>query len=209
MSIKIVIVDYNMGNVRSVANMLRRIGVTPLISSKISDILSADKIILPGVGSFDTGMGYLQKLGLISPLNQRVLVDKVPLLGICLGMQLLANKSEEGRLPGLGWIDGVIRKFSFKHLQSSRLKVPHMGWNVVDPRKRHVILNNIPEPMRFYFVHSYYYTCDSEDHILAQTEYGCRFISIVHMDNIIGCQFHPEKSHKYGQQMLKNFVELT
>ena len=201
----IVIVDYKMGNIGSILNMLKKIGETAVISSDIKDINNADKLILPGVGSFDTGINNINNLGLLDILNKKVLEEKTPILGICLGMQLFANKSEEGVKRGLGWIDGNVVKFKFK---DNNLKIPHIGWNEIKIKKDDVLFKNIPEEPRFYFVHSYYFSCNDNNNILTTTNYGYDFVSIVRKDNITGVQFHPEKSHKYGMNLLKNFAQL-
>lgn len=203
----ITIVDYGMGNLGSIANMVRRIGGKSIITSSKNEIKKAEKLILPGVGAFDNGMQNLKKLGLIEIFNQKVLKDKIPVLGICLGMQLLGNSSEEGKLSGLGWIDGKTVKFQFEN--GSKLKIPHMGWNSVVIKKKSKLFENMPRESRFYFVHSYHLICNDKKDILAITEYGYDFTSAVERENIYGVQFHPEKSHKFGMQLLKNFIELS
>jgi imidazole glycerol-phosphate synthase subunit HisH len=201
----IVVVDAGLGNIGSVLNMLRKFGSVFMSSDDPSVIEKAGKLILPGVGSFDTGMSNLKSKGLIDILNEKVLEQGTPILGICLGMQLLTRKSEEGILQGLGWIDADTVKFK---LDEYNLKVPHMGWNVVYENKKDKLLENFHEESRFYFVHSYYATCDRAEDILLKTRYGFEFASAVNKKNIYGVQFHPEKSHKFGLQLLKNFVEL-
>lgn len=202
----IVIIDYGMGNLGSVLNMVRKIGADAIISSKISDIEKADKLILPGIGSFDNGMKNLDKLGFIPILNKKVLEDKTPILGICLGIQLFTKKSEEGKLPGLGWIDAETIKFKFEK-KNNNLKIPHMGWNTVDVKKKLSIFKDTYEDERFYFVHSYHLVCNNKKDILSTTHHGYDFVSSIKKDNIIGTQFHPEKSHKYGLKILQNFIE--
>jgi len=202
----IVVIDYGMGNLGSIQNMLKKIGAKGIISSDISDIQKADKLILPGVGAFDNGMENLEKRGLIPVLNEKVLIHKTPILGICLGMQLLSKKSEEGHLPGLGWIEAETIKFKFNENQT-RLKIPHMGWNTIKIKKDNPLFTNMYEETRFYFVHSYHVFCHNKQDVLAETHYGFDFVSSLQKDNIFGVQFHPEKSHKFGQQLLKNFVE--
>lgn len=201
----IVIIDYKMGNTGSILNMLKKIGETAVTSSDIKDINNADKLILPGVGSFDTGINNINNLGLLDILNKKVLEEKTQILGICLGMQLFANKSEEGINRGLGWIDGNVVKFKFK---DNNLKIPHMGWNEIKIKKDDVLFRNIPEEPRFYFVHSYYLSCNDNNDVLATTNYSYDFASAVRKNNIMGVQFHPEKSHKYGMNLLKNFAQL-
>ena len=206
----IIIVDYNTSNIKSVNNMLRKIGVKSHISSDPNEVRKAEKVILPGVGAFDTAMRNLEIMHLPQALNEAVIKKGVPFLGICLGMQILANSSEEGALPGLGWIQGRVQKFNFDILNSDVPKVPHMGWNYVSPRDNdHPLWPNIPRPMRFYFVHSYHLVCEFEENIAAVTSYGGDFVCAVAKDNIWGVQFHPEKSHKYGMQLLRNFVEYV
>lgn len=200
----ITIIDYGMGNLGSIVNMVNRIGGSSEITSDISKIALAEKIILPGVGSFDKAMENLKKMDLIKILNKKVINDKVPVLGICLGMQLLTKSSEEGILPGLGWIDGKVLKFQI----GENLKVPHMGWNHLNIQKKNQLLKNLHSESRFYFVHSYFFSCNNHDDILSTTEYGKEFTSSVNKDNIFGVQFHPEKSHKFGMQLLENFIEI-
>jgi imidazole glycerol-phosphate synthase subunit HisH len=202
----IVIVDYGMGNIGSILNMLKKAGEAATISSDVHEIGEADKLILPGVGAFDTGMRNLQALGLLEVLHDKVLNDKTPTLGICLGMQLLTKGSEEGTLPGLGWIEGETVRFRFNN-QQDPLKVPHMGWNTIETCQESSLFGDLARDARFYFVHSFYVTCNEGD-VLAKTQYGSNFVSAVHRENIWGTQFHPEKSHKYGMKVLKNFAEI-
>ncbi len=204
----IAIVDYGLGNLGSMSNMLKKIGSHPVISSDPSVLAKAEKLILPGVGSFDTAMKSLADRSLILLLNELVIAKKVPILGVCLGMQLFCQRSEEGRLPGLGWIDAETVLFKFDG-PSSKLKVPHMGWNQLINWKIHPLLKDIGADNRFYFVHSYHVSCSNPANILASTSYGFDFTSAIVKDNIIGVQFHPEKSHRFGMQLLQNFVELV
>lgn len=204
----IAIIDYGVGNLRSVLNMLRKIGAEARISSKIEELEKASKLILPGVGAFDVGMRNLLETGLVSFLNERALTRKVPCLGICLGMQLLTLRSEEGQLPGLGWVEGETVRFRFPDEQPV-LKVPHMGWNTVKPHRDHFLLHNMDAEAQFYFVHSYYVTCRRKEDVLTTTAHGHEFVSMLQRENIFGTQFHPEKSHKHGMQLLRNFVEFA
>ena len=204
----IAIIDYGMGNLGSIANMLKRIGAPAIISSDPRQIEAADKLILPGVGAFDTGMCHLNESRLIDLLNRKVLSDNTPTLGVCLGMQLLTRRSEEGEMPGLGWIDGETIRFQFDPKKAD-LKIPHMGWNTIDVREPGVLLKKMADDARFYFVHSYHVVCQEESDISALTNHGYDFVSVVQHRNIMGAQFHPEKSHKFGMQLLTNFVEYA
>lgn len=201
----IIIIDYQMGNIGSILNMLKKIGAPGMISSDPDVILKADKLILPGVGAFDQGMANLERLGLINVLNEKVKNSGTPILGICLGMQLMTKSSEEGKSAGLGWIDA--KTVRFYHDPSLRLKVPHMGWNSIIPKKESVLLADMYSDPRFYFVHSYHVVCNNQNDVLATTHYGYDFTSAFQHNNIIGVQFHPEKSHKYGMRLLKSFAE--
>lgn len=202
----IVVIDYGMGNLGSILNMLKKIGAPATVSADAREISNADKLILPGVGAFDSGMKRLAELQLIDLLKDKVLVRKTPTLGVCLGMQLLMRKSEEGVLPGLGWIDGETVRFQFDP-KEKRLKIPHMGWNTITIKRQGVPFYAMPPDARFYFVHSYHVLCEHEEDILTTTEYGYEFVSGLQHENIMGAQFHPEKSHKFGMKLLKNFVE--
>jgi glutamine amidotransferase len=199
----IAILDYGMGNVRSVQNMLRRLGASSLITCDEAQVEKASALVLPGVGAFDEGMGRINQLGLRTLLDRLVLDKCVPILGICLGMQLLTRSSEEGSLPGLGWIDATTRLFPKDEMRS--FKVPHMGWNYITSQRAHGIFKGIESP-RYYFVHSYHVRCEDPCNVLATTEYGIEFTSAIVKDNIVGTQFHPEKSHQYGMALLKNFA---
>lgn len=202
----ICIIDYGLGNLGSMLNMLRKIGAMAIISSDHETIKKADKLILPGVGSFDAGMGRLKSQGLIPVLEKMVLEEKKPLLGVCLGMQLLGKRSDEGTMPGLGWFDAETIRFKFKGV-TANLKVPHMGWNQVSVHKNHPLFDQLEARSRFYFVHSYHVVCEKSDDMFATTFYGFDFTAVMVKDNIVGVQFHPEKSHKYGMRLLKNFSE--
>jgi glutamine amidotransferase len=203
----IVIIDYGLGNLGSIANMLKKVRVEAIISSNTETIKNADKLILPGVGAFDHGMTNLEDRGLIPILNELVFENKIPILGLCLGMQLFTRGSEEGDKPGLGWIDAETVRFRFDPVQTG-LKIPHMGWNSVQPKAESPIWHQWHgEETRFYFVHSYHVKCQYERNVLATTNYGYEFPSMIIQSNIIGTQFHPEKSHKYGMKLMSNFAE--
>jgi glutamine amidotransferase len=206
----VIIIDYGMGNTGSILNMIRKVGGEAIISSDIADIERASGIVLPGVGAFDHGMKKLNELGILPVLEKRVLIDKVPFLGVCLGMQLLFSSSDEGKSKGLGWIPGSVKKFDFKNIDNQlRLKVPHMGWNIVKPKDSSQLFSGIDEELRYYFVHSFYVQCDSIEHSLATCNYGNEFTCSVSKENIFGVQFHPEKSHKFGMQLFKNYMDIT
>ncbi len=203
---KVLILDYGMGNIFSVTKKLNRLKIDSFVSSSEEAILTADKIILPGVGHFGKAMENLKKLNLIEILNQEVLIKKKPILGICLGMQLMANKSEEGNVEGLGWIDANVVKFNITN--KLKYKVPHTGWNQVNISKESKLMNNIPNSSEFYFVHSYHFKTNNPIDILNETDYESRFVSAIEKENICGVQYHPEKSHDTGEILLKNFVNL-
>jgi len=203
----ITIVDYGVGNLGSIANMLKKVGTKAEASSNLDVLRKADKLILPGVGAFDAGMRKLRESGLIPVLNELVLEKKIPVLGLCLGMQLMTQKSEEGTEAGLGWFDAETVRFHFPPEQA-HLKIPHMGWNTIASRHSHPLFTDFEEEARFYFVHSYHIVCHDKDITLAETDYGYSFPSILRKDNIMGAQFHPEKSHKFGKKLLRNFTEL-
>jgi glutamine amidotransferase len=202
----ITVIDYGMGNLGSIVNIIRKVGGDAVIASDPDEILLAKKIILPGVGSFDAGMKNLREKNLITPLNKKIMEEKTPLLGICLGMQLITKKSEEGALLGLGWIDAETVKFKFS---TNDLKIPHMGWNYLSIKKPSKLFTNMYEEPRFYFVHSYYVACNDKKDILTTTDYGFEFASAIEKENIYATQFHPEKSHKYGIKLIQNFIELV
>lgn len=202
----ITIVDYGMGNLGSVHNMFKYIGVQSQISGDLDVIHKAEKILLPGVGAFDAAMKRLGDTGLMNVLNQKALEEKVPILGICLGMQMLTRSSEEGALEGLGWIPAKTVRFKF---EDRKLKVPHMGWNLVHQVNDSPLIQEFPEESRFYFVHSYHVVADNDKYVLMRTNYGYEFDSVItNGDNIFGAQFHPEKSHKFGMKLFKNFAAL-
>jgi glutamine amidotransferase len=202
------IINYGAGNLLSVKNMLKRAGTGEvIISNRPEEIAKADKLILPGVGHFDYGMQKLKESGLIPLLEQKVLHDKAPILGICLGAQLMTQSSEEGSVNGLGWVRGKTIAFDRSKLPEG-YKVPHMGWNEVLEKKQTPLFQNMPENPRFYFVHSYHLEMEDQSDVWLSTEYGYEFCAAYQHENIYACQFHPEKSHKFGMQLMKNFIEL-
>jgi glutamine amidotransferase len=202
----IVVIDYGMGNTGSLQNMVRKAGGTAEISSDISTIARATKLILPGVGSFDNGMKKLKDSGIADVLNTRVCGDKIPVLCICLGIQLITRSSEEGTLPGFGWIQAETVRFKFP--PELNVRIPHMGWNTVVQKKSSPLLQGMQKESRFYFVHSYHVNCANQEDVLTTTTYGMEFVSSIQRENIFATQFHPEKSHKFGLNLIKNFVEL-
>ena len=203
----IVIVDYGMGNLRSVLKSFERIGVDAVISAKSSDIRKADKLILPGVGHFGKAMENLIERNLIEPLNHQVLDCGTPILGICLGMQLFSKWSEEGDVNGLGWINAKTIRFDTRKMRKP-MKIPHMGWNEIQPKKNCAILSDVKDTDTFYFVHRYIVECENKSDIAAVSEYGYGFVSAIQRDNIFGTQFHPEKSHTRGIRILEKYAEL-
>ena len=203
----ICIIDYGLGNLAAIHNMLRRLEIPSKISGAIEDIESADRLILPGVGAFDSGMRGLSESGLIGPLTKQVTERHKPILGICLGMQLLGEGSEEGNSPGLGWLK--MRFERFPRLQGSRTKRLHMGWNEIAPAYESPLLAGYERTPRFYFVHGYHAVCDDESDVLARSTYAVTFPSMVARGNIYGAQFHPEKSHKFGMQLFRNFSTVS
>ncbi len=203
----IIIVDYGVGNLGSIANMFKKIGVPATISSDPKIIETADKLILPGIGAFDAGMAKLMERGFVPVLNHLVLDKKIPVLGHCLGLQVMTRSSEEGQLNGLGWFNAETLRFKFDEGHSI-LKVPHMGWNTIDICQPHPLLSDLEVGSRYYFVHSFYVESKEPDTVLATTDYGGPFHSVLARGNIMGAQFHPEKSHKFGMRILKNFSEM-
>lgn len=202
----IAIIDYGMGNVGSIKNMLRRVGAAALIVSEPDDMRNAEKIILPGVGAFDKGMRRLEVSGFRDALERAVLEQGVPILGICLGMQLFTRGSEEGDLPGLAWIDAETVRFD-KSLLSAGQRIPHMGWDTVAVRKPSPLFDGWVGEPRFYFLHSYHVVCNRKEDVLTETDCGYPFVSSFLRKHIIGAQFHPEKSHRFGMEFFRRFVK--
>ncbi len=202
----IALIDYQAGNLGSILNMFKKVGVSVEVSTDPQVIEAADKIILPGIGRFDYCMQALEKSGLIPLLERKILQEKAPCLGICVGYQLMAEFSEEGDYKGLGWIPAQVRKFRFD--TSLNLKVPHMGWNYVRLLKDSAMIASFGEEPRFYFAHSYYVDCKDSSIRLLETDYGISFTAAIQRENLIGVQFHPEKSHKFGMALFKNFAEF-
>ena len=207
----VAIINYGLGNLGSIANMFKVIGEKSVITADEKAIKAADKILLPGVGAFDAGMSKLNDTELNELIKEEAAAGK-PILGICLGMQLLGNGSEEGQLPGLSLIDFECKRFDFSNVDESikpLLKVPHMGWDVVEfANDNHPLLKGIEGQQRYYFVHSYHAVCKNEANVLMTCDYGYEFACAVNKDNVMGVQFHPEKSHDFGMRILKNFVEI-
>lgn len=201
------IVNYGSGNIQAILNIYKQLNIECLVANTPKELLGATKLILPGVGAFDETMDQLIKSGFKKELDVMVLKEKVPVLGICVGMQILAKRSDEGKLNGLGYINGDVKKFdSTKFTQKPYL--PHMGWNSIEPTKPHEIFKNIDIEKGFYFLHTYYFLCNSLEDRLASTNYGGQYSSAVHHENVFGMQFHPEKSHSNGVQLFKNFANL-
>jgi glutamine amidotransferase len=203
----IAIIDTATGNVGSIANMLKKIGVEAVVSREPEVLGRADKLILPGVGTFDAGMASLDALAIRPLLERRVQQDKVPILGLCLGLQLFTRRSDEGGRPGLGWLEAETVKFRVPP-GNRAIKVPHMGWNRIEPQASHPLFAQLPPEPKFYFVHSYHLECVDRSETIATTEHGYRFTCAAARGNIMGVQFHPEKSHKYGMQLFRNFAGM-
>jgi glutamine amidotransferase len=203
----ITIINYGLGNVQAFANLYKRLNIPAAIATSAPDFKDASKLILPGVGAFDHAMELLEASGMRGTIDDLVLNQGVPVLGVCVGMQILAGSSEEGNLSGLGWIEGRVRRFDETKLHQPP-RLPHMGWNDVVPKGGAGLFSGLEQDSRFYFLHSYYFDCASNDNVLATSEYGIAFGSAVRSGNIYGVQFHPEKSHDYGVRLLKNFAEL-
>jgi glutamine amidotransferase len=203
----ITLIDYGVGNIFAFQNVYKRLNIPTKIAKRKEDLANAKKLILPGVGSFDYAMSQLNASGMREKLDELVLEKKVPLIGICVGMQIMGNRSDEGKLEGLKWIDSEILKFD-ENLIQQRTKLPHMGWNDVAPINNHPLFIGLEKEAVFYFLHSFYFKCKNEKESIAISDYGLSFSSAVNKDNIYGIQFHPEKSHQYGEKLLHNFAKL-
>lgn len=205
----IVIVDYGLGNIKAFANVYKRLNINAVYASTPEQLERATKIILPGVGAFDHAMRMLNESGLRECLDMLVLEKKIPIIGICVGMQMMANQSEEGVSDGLGWIDGTVKRFSYEcEIISRQHPLPHMGWNNINSLRNSALVENLDELKRFYFLHSYYFECNNADDVVATANYGFDYACIVNHGNVYGIQCHPEKSHHNGVALLKNFAEL-
>jgi len=203
----ITIIDYGVGNINAFVNVYKRVNVPTKIAKTVADLEGATKIILPGVGHFDHAMSELITSGMREKLDELVLIKKVPVIGICVGMQMMGNSSDEGNLEGLKWIDASIKKFDETKIQQVT-RLPHMGWNDVHPVISNPLFEGLEKEALFYFLHSYYFECNNSADILATSEYGGQFTCAAHHDNVYGIQFHPEKSHHYGETLLHNFAKL-
>ncbi|NQU32457.1 MAG: imidazole glycerol phosphate synthase subunit HisH [Bacteroidetes bacterium] len=203
----ITIIDYGLGNIRAFVNVYERLNIKTKVAHKAEDLKDATKIILPGVGAFDYAMSQLNASGMRNELEKQVLQNKIPVVGICVGMQMLAKSSNEGKLPGLGWIDGEVKLFD-ENLIPYKTRLPHMGWNTMTPVKENNLLEGFNGESRFYFLHSYYFVCNNQEDVITTTDYGITYASAVNKDNIYGIQFHPEKSHSNGIKLLNNFAKL-
>jgi imidazole glycerol-phosphate synthase subunit HisH len=199
------VVDYGVGNIQAFVNMYKRLGIPAQRARTALELDDATRLILPGVGAFDHAMKLLDESGLRERLEQRVMQEHVPVLGVCVGMQMLASGSDEGVRPGLNWVPGRVRAFS-SHPKAATLPMPHMGWNTVTPRDGHPLFSGFESDPRFYFLHSYYFECEHAEHGLAKAHYGFEFDCMVSNGHVHGVQCHPEKSHRFGAQLLKNFA---
>jgi glutamine amidotransferase len=203
MAVRVAVIDYGMGNIGSICKMLRVVGADPVVTSDPGQLASADKLVLPGVGHFDRAMQNLSAARLVDELAELVVTRQTPILGVCLGMQLLCGSSEEGGLPGLGYVDAQVRRFT----PEDGRKVPHMGWSQLEVARPSPLLEGLDDESRFYFVHSYFVDCANDADVIARSSYGHSFVAAFERGNVQGVQFHPEKSHRFGKQVFRNFVE--
>lgn len=203
----ITIIDYGLGNIKAFAYLYKSLNIETKIAHSADDIKGSTKIILPGVGAFDYAMSQLNASGMRDEIENQVIKNKIPVVGICVGMQILAKRSDEGFLPGLGWIDAEVKLFD-SSLIPYKTQLPHMGWNNISPQGSNPLLKGFDENSHFYFLHSYYMHCNCNEDIIAKTEYGISYASAINRDNIYGIQFHPEKSHQNGIKLLKNFANI-
>ncbi|WP_019026747.1 imidazole glycerol phosphate synthase subunit HisH [Colwellia piezophila] len=203
----IAIVDYGSGNIQAIKNIYNKLKVDSYFAKNPEDLSKATHIILPGVGAFDEAMTQLNESGMREALDKAILIKKIPVLGVCVGMQIMANKSDEGELSGLGWFNARVRRFDVNSI-THKPKIPHLGWNEIEPTKEHPIMNNIDNEKGFYFLHSYYFDCAEMDDVLLNTTYGINFNCAINKGNIFGFQFHPEKSHSNGVNLFENFAGL-
>jgi glutamine amidotransferase len=201
------LIDYGVGNINAFLNIFKQLGIAANKASTSEQVERATKLILPGVGAFDDAMQRLNDSGMRDALQQAVKVDKIPVIGICVGMQMLADHSDEGSMPGLGWISGEVKRFDPAAITHTT-KFPHMGWNDVKPVRESPLFTGLETGARFYFLHSYYYQCEDEADVLATSAYGLQFASAINHNHIYGIQCHPEKSHHFGIQLLQNFANL-
>lgn len=201
------IVDYGLGNVKAFANVYKKLSIPFSIVRSVVELEKATKVILPGVGAFDYAMQKLERSGMRTVLDELVLKRHAPVLGVCVGMQMLASASEEGKLPGLGWLQGEVKRFDFSRLKPP-VSIPHMGWNNARKTKVNGLFQGLGPEARFYFLHSYYFHSHKTEDVVAVTDYGVEFVCAVNSGNVYGVQFHPEKSHQWGVRLLENFAKL-
>ena len=203
----IALIDYGSGNINAIANIYKRLNIEFEATKDPDRLKKAKKLILPGVGDFDETMELLNNLGIVNALNELVVEKKIPILGVCVGMQILGESSEEGKIKGFGWIKGNVRKID-ESLLKTKPHLPHMGWNTVNPVKKDPVFDNVNKKNGFYFLHSYYFDCQNQEDILATSDYGKTFASAIRHENVYGFQFHPEKSHQNGVELFKNFANI-
>ena len=201
------IINYGSGNIQAIATIYKNLNISYQVITNLEELQKVDKLVLPGVGAFDATMRQLIDSGLKDQLNELVIVKKVPILGICVGLQVMGFGSDEGNLPGLGWIPGSVKKFNIDKIES-KPKLPHMGWNTINDVHNHDLFKGIDYDFGFYFVHSFYFECEKDENILTTSNYGGEFASSIYANHIFGTQFHPEKSHGNGEILLKNFAQL-